>query len=106
MENRLESAREGRDQSCTDETGQDRDDRGITKRIPDFRGRSSQSCEVQVVFCDQEQNEKAIFHPSERIYVLLTFKNPTQSEDAYVKISKFTFQRGPRAFSLQLVDVR
>jgi len=97
MDHRTGSAREGRDQSCTDETSQDRDERRTTKRIPDFHGRSSQSCKVQVVFCDQDRNEKATFHPSERIYVLLTFKNPTQS-DAYVKISKFTFQRGPGIF--------
>jgi len=97
MDHRMGSAREGQDKSSTNEAGQDRDERRTSKRISDFHGRSSERCEVQVVFCDQQRSEKTTFHPSESIYVLLTFKNPTQS-DAYVKIPKFTFQRGARIF--------
>ena len=85
------------EQSCTDKNGKDRDERQLSNIIRDYHGRTGQFCEVKVVFCDKERNERSTFRPSENIYTLITFKNPTQ-DDAYVKVAKFTFQRGVGIF--------
>lgn len=97
MDHRAGSARGGQERSGTDETGQDRDERRVSKRIPDFFGRSAQKCSVQVVFCDENRDVKTAFLRSDRIYVLMTFRNST-TRDTYANVPKFTFARGGGIF--------
>lgn len=54
---------------------------------------------VDAQFCDRDGRPRDSFTPSEEVYVLLTFTNPT-SEDAYVKLYHGNFGRG--AFCLHL----
>jgi hypothetical protein len=88
-------------QICTDEAGVDYAERiyptpvGMDpKKWTKLLSESAIYCKVEnVVFCDSQRMPKESFKPSEAIFVLVTFKNPT-SDDAFIYCGgNGTFQR-------------
>jgi hypothetical protein len=88
-------------QICTDEAGVDYAERiypipvGMDpKKWTKLLSESAICCKVEtVVFCDSQCTPKESFKPSEAIFVLVTFKNPT-SDDAFIYCGgDGTFQR-------------
>ena len=84
-------------QTSTDAQGKDRHDDVVGlghlqgSAYVDHVSNSVKSCDVSsVVFCDAQRRVKNCFLPSEAIYVLLTFKNATNS-DAYIRCCKGKF---------------
>ena len=88
-------------QICTDEAGVDYAERiyyppdGMDpKKWTKLLKESAKDCKVEnVVFCDKQRTPKESFEPSEAIFVLVTFKNPT-GDDAFIYCGCHdTFQR-------------
>jgi hypothetical protein len=88
-------------QICTDEAGVDYAERiyptpvGMDpKKWTKLLSESATYCKVEnVVFCDSQRTPKEYFKPSEAIFVLVTFKNPTSDEAFIYCGGNGTFQR-------------